>query len=176
MNMRRMILAAALLAAANSTYAAEKKDIKGYYETLLKGLRSKIQSKFESRNRVSAVAAVRGAKQGSDAEALYWKGGVSEQARKKLSEEKETLAAAVQLVVDGRTEEGRAALQNFLKDAPESLYAADAREALSNLPSEEVKTPEAVKPAEVPAEPKDERPAEAKPAGAGPSSGAPQGK
>jgi hypothetical protein len=134
--MKKILMSLALVFAFNSVYAAEGKDWKGYYENLLKGLRSKVQKKFESRTRVSAVAAVRGAKQGSDAGALYWKGGVSQKAQKKMAEDKKSLTEAVQLVVDGRVPEGRAALEKFIKDNPESFYVPDAKEALSNLPKE----------------------------------------
>ena len=49
-----------MLFAVNSVSAAESKDWKSYYDNLLKGLKSKVQKKFESKNHVSAVAAVRG--------------------------------------------------------------------------------------------------------------------
>jgi len=131
--MKKIFMGLILLFAFNSAYAAG--DWKGYYENLLKGLKSKVQKKFESRTRVSAVAAVRGAKQGGDADALYWKGGVSEKAQKKLLEEKKALGDAVQLIVDGKLADGKAGLESFIKDNPESFYAADAKEALANLPS-----------------------------------------
>jgi len=125
-----------LLLTVNSAYAAEGKGGKSYFENLLKGLKTKIQQKLESKNRVSAVAAVRGAKQGGDANALYWKGGVSDQAQKKLGEDKRKLADAVQLVVDGNTADGKAALEKFLRENSDSVYAQDAKEALANLPKE----------------------------------------
>jgi len=172
--MKKILMSLALLFAFNTVYAAG--DWQGYYQNLLKGLKSRVQKKFESKNRVSAVAAVRGAKQGSDAEALYWKGGVSEKAREKLTEEKKALTDAVQLIVEGSVPEGKAALEKFIKDNPESFYVPDAREALANLPKDEVKpaAAEEVKPAEAkPAEPKAEEPKpeetkvdSAKPAGA----------
>jgi len=148
--MKKILMGLALLFAFNQAYAAEGTDWRSYYQNLLKGLKSKVQKKFESQTRVSAVAAVRGAKQGSDAEALYWKGGVSEKAREKLAEEKKVLTAAVQLIVEGSIPEGKAALEKFIKDNPESLYVPDAREALANLPKDEAKPAEAadVKPAE----------------------------
>jgi len=104
---------------------------------------------------VSAVAAVRGAKQGEDPNALYWKGGVSEKAQKKLAAEKDQLTAAVELVVGGDVEGGRAAINKFLKENPESFFAQDAREALANLPAAEAK-PEETKPAEATQEEKKE--------------------
>lgn len=136
--MKKLLMSLILLFAFNSAYAAGGGDWQSYYQNLLKGLKSKVQKKFESKTRVSAVAAVRGAKQGSDAEALYWKGGVSEKAREKLAEEKKVLTEAVQLVVEGSMSEGKAALEKFIKDNPESLYVPDAREALANLPKDEV--------------------------------------
>jgi len=166
--MKNIIVGLILLFSVNAAGAADGKDWKGYYDNLLKGLKSKVQKKFESKTRVSAVAAVRGAKQGSDAEAVYWKGGVSEKGRVKLAEEKKALTDAVQLVVDGKMPEGRAALDKFIKDYPESLYAADAREALANLPVEEAKPAEGKAPEAKPAEEKikaaEIKPAEAKPA------------
>jgi hypothetical protein len=143
--MKTILISLALLFAFNTAYAAPVGggDWRSYYQNLLKGLKSKVQKTLESKNRVSAVAAVRGAKQGSDAEALYWKGGVSEKAREKLAEEKKVLTEAVQLIVEGSTPEGKAALEKFIKDYPESLYVPDAREALANLPKDEPAAPPA---------------------------------
>lgn len=144
--MRKLLIAMALVFSFNAVYAlekaapVEKKDWKTWYSNMLKGLKSKVEKRLESKTRVSAVAAVRGAKQGEDANALYWKGGVSEAARKKLEAEKKQLTDAVQLVVDGNPADGRAALAKFVKENPESLYLQDAKDALANLPAaEEVK-------------------------------------
>ncbi|KAF0126967.1 MAG: hypothetical protein FD189_732 [Elusimicrobia bacterium] len=106
-----------------------------WYNNFYKGLRSKVQKKFESKTRVSAVAAVRGSKTGRDASELYWKGGVSEEARKKADAERKALGDAVELVVNGDAPAGRAALEKFIKDNPESVYVPDAREALEMLPA-----------------------------------------
>lgn len=140
--MIKILVALIMALAVSPSSAGESKDWKGYYNNLLTGLKSKVEKKMESKNRVSAVAAVRGAKQGSDAGALYWKGGVSEKARKKQAEEKKALTEAVQLVVDGKPSEGRAALEKFIKDRPDSFYLPDAKEALSNLPAEEAQPAE----------------------------------
>jgi hypothetical protein len=148
--MKKLLISMTLLFAFNTVHAAGDKDSTGYYDNLLKGLKSKVEKKFESKTRVKAVAAVRGAKQGSDAEALYWKGGVSEEARKKLAEEKKALTDAVQIVVDGRLPEGKAALEKFIKDYPESFYVPDARDALTNLPAEAAKPAAAGKAEEKP--------------------------
>lgn len=153
--MKKLLIALALVFAVGVVHAESGKDWKGWYGNMLKGLKTKISKKLESKHRVSAVAAVRGAKQGEDANALYWKGGVSDKAQKKLADEKAQLTAAVELVVGGDVEGGRAALNKFLKANPESFFAQDAKEALENLPAPEAK-PEGSKEApseeEVPAE------------------------
>ena len=135
--MKKALMALALLFAVGVVHAEGGKDWKGWYGNMLKGLKSKVQKKLESKHRVSAVAAVRGAKQGDDPNALYWKGGVSDKAQKKLAEEKKQLTEAVELVVNGDVEGGREALNKFLKANPESFFAQDAKEALANLPAAE---------------------------------------
>ncbi len=173
--MRTILMAVLLAFAAGAVRAEEQKDWKGWYNDMLKGLKTKISKRLESKQRVSAVAAVRGAKQGEDPNALYWKGGVSEKARKKLEDEKAQLTAAVELVVAGEVEGGRTAIQKFLKDNPESFFAQDAKDALANLPAAEAKPAEA-KPAETkPAEtkPAEQKPAEQKAAGAKPAEARP---
>ena len=161
--MKTILLTLALVFSVNAVHAADKGDWKDWYSNMLKGLRTKVEKKLESKNRVSAVAAVRGAKQGGDPRALYWKGGVSDAASKKLDAEKKQLTDALQLVMDGSLPEGKAAIARFLKDNPESVYAQEAKEALERLPSDEAK-PAEVKP-EAPKAP-DAAPAavEAKPA------------
>lgn len=145
--MKKILIALALIFAVGTVRAESGKDWKGWYNNMLKGLKTKISKRLESKQRVSAVAAVRGAKQGEDPNALYWKGGVSEKAQKKLAAEKDQLTAAVELVVGGDVEGGRAAINKFLKENPESFFAPDAKEALANLPAAEAK-PEEPKPAE----------------------------
>ncbi|HAF94837.1 MAG: hypothetical protein A2X34_04760 [Elusimicrobia bacterium GWC2_51_8] len=135
--MKKILLILVLIFSVNTVNAQESKDWKGWYDNLLKGLKTKIQSRLESKNRVSAVAAVRGAKQGSDPMALYWKGGVSDNAQKKLDVEKKQFADAVQLVMDGNVEEGRLGISKFMKDNPDSVFAQDAKEALAKLPAAE---------------------------------------
>jgi hypothetical protein len=148
--MKKIFIVLALAFAAGTLHAEGAKNWKSWYGDMLKGLKTKISK--PSQNRVAAVAAVRGAKKGEDANALYWKGGVSEKALKKLAEEQKQLTAAVELVVGGDTEGGRAALKKFLKDNPESFFVQDAKEALANLPEPEAKPAEEAKPEAKPAE------------------------
>ena len=137
--MKRILMTLALVFSVNAVHAADKGDWRSWYDGLVKGLKSKVEKRFESKTRVTAVAAVRGAKQGSDPMALYWKGGVSEAARKKMDAEKAQLADAVQLVLDGDLPAGKAALGKFIKDNPDSVYLPEAKEALERLPAEEAK-------------------------------------
>ncbi len=166
--MKKLLIALALVFAVGTARAGEG-GWKAWYGNMLKGLKTKVQQRMESKTRVSAVAAVRGADQSEDPYALYWKGGVSEKAQKKLDEEKDQLTSAVELVVNGDVEGGRAAISKFLKDHPESFFAQDAKDALAQLPAAEAKpaaekTPEAekkaVKPDEKPAEKSPQKPAE----------------
>ncbi|MCX5784411.1 MAG: hypothetical protein NTX59_01850 [Elusimicrobia bacterium] len=135
--MKKTLFALVLMFSVNSVMAQESKDWQGWYNNLLKGLKTRIQTRLTSKTRVSAVAAVRGAKQGSDPMALYWKGGVSDNAQKKLDAEKSQFTDAVQLSVDGNVEDGRLALSKFIKDNPDSVFVQDAKEALSKLPAAE---------------------------------------
>jgi hypothetical protein len=172
--MKKILLTLALLFSVSSVHASG--DWKDWYSNTLKGLKAKVESRFQSKNRVSAVAAVRGSKQGSDAKALYWKGGVSEAARKKLEAERKQLTDALQLVLDGSLPQGKTAIEKFMKDNPDSVYLPEAKEALEKLPADEAK-PAAAQPAkDAPAQqkegsaaqPKEEKPASKKaPAGSG---------
>jgi len=155
--MSKILIALALLFTVNAAYAADS----SWFETMMKGLKTKVQKKLESKQRVSAVAAVRGARQGEDPKALYWKGGVSEAAQKKLDADKEQLTAAVQLALDGKDAEAKEALEKFLKDSPDSFYGPDAKEALEKLqPPAEEKAEKAPAAESAPAAEKDAKPAE----------------
>lgn len=108
-----------------------------WYKNLLKGLDARLEKAFVPKVRITAVAAVRGAEQSADPMRLYWKGGISEKAARKLKEEEKQFAEAVRKVVGGNAEEGRKLLEKFLKDNPESPYVKDVKEAISRLPEEE---------------------------------------
>jgi len=136
--MKKILISLALLLSVSSVQAADA-DWKSWYSNMLKGLRSKIEKGMESKTRVTAVAAVRGAKQGSDPKALYWKGGISDAARKKLEAERKQLGDAVQLVLDGDVAGGSAALNKFIKDNPDSVMLQDAKDALAKLPAADAK-------------------------------------
>jgi len=147
--MKKVLLTLALLFSVNAVYAAAAGG--SWYENLMKGLKTKVQKKLESKNRLSAVAAVRGAKQSNDAKALYWKGGVSDAAQKKQDAERKQLTDAVQLVLDGDNKTAKAAFEKFIKDNPESVYLPEAKEALEKLPAD-APSAEAAKPAKAQSE------------------------
>ena len=174
--MKKAFIVAALFFAAGTAGAAEG-GWKTWYVNMLRGLKAKVDARLESKTRVSAVAEVRGADQNEDPYALYWKGGISEKAQKKLDDERKQLASAVELVVNGDPAAGRDALNKFIKDNPDSCFVKDAQEALKNLPQSGAEPPAgagqgpgaAEKPAASPA---------AEPAGgaSGPKEGQPSGK
>ncbi len=153
--MKKILLTLALVFTFNAAWAADGGDWKSWYSNTLKGLKAKVESRLQSKNRVAAVAAVRGEKQGGDARALYWKGGVSEAARKKLDAERKQLTDALQLVLDGSLPQGKAAIEKFMKDNPDSVYLAEAKEALEKLPADQTR-PAAAQPAKEGAAPQKE--------------------
>lgn len=141
----RIFAAVAVLAVLCGVARAEESSWKSWYETTLSGLKSKVASKFESRNvRVTAVAAVRGAEMGETSpKDPYWKGGISEKGAKKLAAEKKEFADAIQLVLDGKMKEGTKALKDFEESHPDSVLIPDVKEALSKLPPSEASAVEA---------------------------------
>lgn len=108
--------------------------------------------------RTTSVAAVRGAGQkGSDPKKVAWKGGWSEKKAAERMREREELSAAVDLILNGKTDEAQAALDAFEKNHPMSGLLTDVREAKGKLA--EMRSAGAV-PAE--AEAKPAQPAEVK--------------
>ncbi|HBA60250.1 MAG TPA: hypothetical protein DCZ92_05445 [Elusimicrobia bacterium] len=155
--MKKILIALVLIFSVNAVHAADYN--KGWYETFLKGLKSKVGKNLMSKRQVSAVAAVRGTKQGGDARALYWKGGVSDAAAKKLDGERAQLADAIQPAADGDAAGARAALEKFIKTNPDSVLLPEAKEALEKLPAAEAQ-PEGGKQPAGTAAPAPEKPAD----------------
>lgn len=145
--MKKIILAFVFVFLAVSVKAADGGNWRDWYNNLIKGLRAKVEKRLEPRASAAAVAAVRGANQNIDPRALYWKGSISDAAGKKLGAERKQLGDALQLAADGDIPAGKAAVNRFIKENPDSVYLAEAKEALSRLPAE------AVKPAMTPAAP-----------------------
>ncbi|MBI4657168.1 MAG: hypothetical protein HY746_10560 [Elusimicrobia bacterium] len=131
--MKKIILVLSIVFFANAAFSGES-SWKNWFDNLVKGLKHKIHKMYEPKVRLAAVAAVRGAKEGADPMELYWKGSISQKAQKKLEEEKKQFKEAVELVVEGKIDEGKTALEKFLKENPESVFTTDVKEALSRLP------------------------------------------
>ncbi|MFH1726054.1 MAG: hypothetical protein ABII00_15710 [Elusimicrobiota bacterium] len=84
--------------------------------------------------RTTAVAAVRGAGQaGADPSKPYWKGTWSDKKAAERMKEREELAEAVSLIIEGKTEGARAKLDAFEKSHPESSFLPDVREGRAKL-------------------------------------------
>jgi len=133
--------------AADAAKPADAKANRGWFEDTLKGLKSKVNKRFEAQNaRVAQVAAVRASDMSKDAKAPYWKGGGKDKQQKKYAAERKQFTSAVELVLSGKTDEGKAALEKFLKDNPQSQFTPDVKDALAKL-AEGVAPAEQAKPA-----------------------------
>jgi hypothetical protein len=132
--MKKILMILVLVFAANTCFAARGSGgFMGWYKKVLKTLNSKIEKRLAPKVRISAVAAVRGADQSLDPMELYWKGGMTEKSAKKLDGEKKEFIVAIEMVVNGKTDEGKKLLEAFIKNNSNSLYALDAQEALDKL-------------------------------------------
>ena len=131
--MKKVLFILILVFSANTCFAAKGGGFMGWYKKVLKTLNSKIEKRLAPKVRISAVAAVRGADQSVDPMELYWKGGMTEKAAKKLDGEKKEFIVAIEMVVNGKTDEGKKLLEAFIKNNSDSLYLQDAKEALSKL-------------------------------------------
>lgn len=109
---------------------SRKSLIMTWFEHLKKGLsESSVQHRYQ-RTRVTAVAAVRGDSQAqADPNQPEWKG--SRKARKDaaLRKERAEFAKAVDLIMEGKSEEGVQALDSFEKAHPKSSMLTEVREA-----------------------------------------------
>lgn len=144
--------------------------------------RSAVEGKYRKMRTATGVAAVRGSGQAAaNPDEAYWKGGWSEKREKERINERGELAAAVGLIMDGKGEEARAALDAFEKAHPKSSYLGEVTQARAKLDEMEGKVPAAA-PAEAEAkpEPKAEAQAEAPkaeaPAAEKPAEAAPEAK
>ncbi len=97
--MKKILFILILVFTANTCFAASGGGFMGWYKNVLKSLNAKIEKRLAPKVRISAVAAVRGADQSADPMELYWKGGMTEKAAKKLDKEKKEFVAAVEKVV-----------------------------------------------------------------------------
>jgi TolA-binding protein len=121
----------------------EKKDTQkersSFLSSWLSKLKNRISQSRSHHSRVVAVASVRGAKT-DNAPPLYWKGGTDKDPVE-LSELDE-FDAAIELAIQGQTEEALSALNKFIENNPESPLVADAQKTALLLKPEESKTSE----------------------------------
>lgn len=133
--MKRAILAGLLIAGALGVAAAEEPksrfaSLKTFFENLKKGLAESSVSGDFQRRRATAVAAVRGnAQDSADPNKPAFKGGAKGKQAAQLKKERAELSAAVDLVIEGKVQEGIAALESFEKKHPKSALLPDAKEA-----------------------------------------------
>lgn len=163
MGMKRLavlsLLAALAAGAARAEDARPKPGVLSWFKNWKSSLeRSAVEGKYRKMRTATGVAAVRGSGQAAaDADETYWKGGWSEKREKERAKEREELASAVGLIMDGKSDEARTALTAFEKAHPKSSFLGEVKEARAKLEEMEGKgAPEApaaeAKPAAAPAQ------------------------
>lgn len=127
--MIRLLLAAAILAAGPGVAqeSSRLESLKTWFKHLRQGLmESSVDSYNKSRKGVTAVAAVRGAKQASaNPDKPDWSTG-NRSKKAAVKKERQELASAAEHIVLGKFAEGRAALDAFDRDHPSSKLAPEA--------------------------------------------------
>ena len=137
MNKKLVSLAALFLIGASLSYGAESGDWKGWYKGFLRSLKAKIEKRVTPKSKITAVAAVRGARQEDKSAKVYWKGSTSHKAQEKIDQDRKTIKEAVENIVEGDLEKGRTQLSEFVRKNPDSYFIAEAKEALEKLPAKE---------------------------------------
>lgn len=132
--MKRYIVSLLCLFSFSMLSASDSVSWKNWYENMLKSLKYKIEKKLNPASKVTAVAAVRGAKQSDKSQELYWKGSNSKKAQEKIDADRKVLREAIEKVVAGDIEEGRIQLSDFIAKNPNSYFISEAKEALNRLP------------------------------------------
>lgn len=104
--------------------------VMGWFANLKQGLAMSAVGRYHQRRRADSVAAVRGAKRNiEDPARPYIKDPADAALAKQDSAERAELAAAVDLIMTGRSEEGRRKLDEFEAAHPDSAYLQEARKA-----------------------------------------------
>lgn len=114
--------------------AAEPKSrasiLKTWFQHLKEGLAESSVSGRYQKARVTAVAAVRGARQGAvEPDKPYWKGASKSKKAEQLKKERAELSSAVELILDGKLQEATAGLDAFEKAHPKSSLLSEVKEA-----------------------------------------------
>lgn len=137
---RKLIIAVGMLALCFTTATAQEKTDSGL-SSWFKELQKKIDiiSPRKSLTVSTGVAGVRGAKDDSNKNKLYWKGKKGEEpvTEEELKEFKEGLA----LVEAGKNPEAIHEFEEFLKQHPDSALVPDANKSLNLLKAEATAEP-----------------------------------
>ncbi|GAB4031868.1 MAG: hypothetical protein Fur0012_09720 [Elusimicrobiota bacterium] len=138
--MKKYLIVLSCLFAFSLVNAQDKGSWKTWYENFLKSLKYKVEKKMSPSSKVTAVAAVRGAKQADKSQEVYWKGSNSKKAQDKIEADRKSLKEAVENIVSGDIEKGRLQLKDFIAKNPDSYFITEAKEALEKLPPQEAST------------------------------------
>ena len=118
------------LRAADAPAAPKRTFLRTWFEHLKEGLsESAVQSHYQ-KNRVTAVAAVRGAQQDVvNPDKPAWKGGQKAKKSAQAKKERAQFGKAVDFILEGKTKEGLEALDAFEKAHPKSALLPDVEQA-----------------------------------------------
>ncbi|MBI5242674.1 MAG: hypothetical protein HY922_03190 [Elusimicrobia bacterium] len=163
-----LVIAAPVFAAESApekpAQAAKPKAKSGlkWFKQLMQGLQKSAVEGHHRKVRISAVASVRGEPQ-EKSKGLYWKGSLSEKQAAQYDKERQEFAAAVELIIAGKLDEGGAKLDAFEGDHPKSKLLKEVQDARRKLQDLKKQDPAGEKGAETaPAvEEKKEAPAQA---------------
>lgn len=131
-----LIIAASVLCASSGRAAEEEGSklaaLSSWFKNFKNGLAdSAVRGKYQAR-RISTTAAVRGKEQGNvDPDRPEWKRS-SRSENVQQRKERVALAAAIDLIVAGKFDDGQSALEAFEKDYPRSGLLPEAKEAREN--------------------------------------------
>jgi len=104
--------------------------LRTWFKHLREGLSESAVAGQYQKSKITAVAAVRGApQQASDPEKPAWKGTARSRKAERLRKEKAEFAKAVDLVLEGKFEEGDQGLAAFEKAHPRSPLLPEVQEA-----------------------------------------------
>lgn len=163
--MRKMTLAAVLLAAAVGAGAEEKPSgLMGWLQNLREGLRESAVAGRRQKAKLAAVAAVRGNPQGDDSanpDAPSMSNPAKSRKQRQALKEREALSRALAPAEEGKFDESLTALDAFEKQYPKSEYLSTAKEAKLKIAEAKAAPAEEPKKEEVKAEVKPEAKPEA---------------
>lgn len=109
-------------------------DFRTWFEHFKEGLTESSLTAERQRSGVTTVAAVRGNKQTSaELDKPVWKSPSADRRARALKKQKSELSAAVELVLQGKLDDGDAKLADFEKAYPDSPYLADAHQARAKI-------------------------------------------